>query len=284
MNETLNESSLQTELRQTSRITDINTDEVRELVLYIDEPSFRFREGQSIGVIVPGRDEFGSTQHKRRYSIVKGNEVSSEGGIELTILVRRCFYTDDFSGEQYPGRASNYLCDAKVGENIAITGPYKSPFSIPADKNANIVMIGTGTGIAPFRAFIEQIYKQKGGWEGQVRLFYGAKTGLDLLYMNDQNNDLANYYNEETFRAFNALTKRALSGEEKALENSLKDNLQDAWGLIQKPDTYVFIAGLDNIAPSLDMVMTHAAGSKEAWNNLKQKMKDEGRWSKLLYS
>ena len=284
MNETLNESSLQTELRQTSRITDINTDEVRELVLYIDEPSFRFREGQSIGVIVPGRDEFGSTQHKRRYSIVKGNEVSSEGGIELTILVRRCFYTDDFSGEQYPGRASNYLCDAKVGENIAITGPYKSPFSIPADKNANIVMIGTGTGIAPFRAFIEQIYKQKGGWEGQVRLFYGAKTGLDLLYMNDQNNDLANYYNEETFRAFNALTKRALSGEEKALENSLKDNLQDAWGLIQKPDTYVFIAGLDNIAPSLDMVMTHAAGSKEDWNNLKQKMKDEGRWSKLLYS
>ncbi|HHA18589.1 MAG TPA: oxidoreductase, partial [Methylophaga sp.] len=272
MNETLNESSLQTELRQTSRITDINTDEVRELVLYIDEPSFRFREGQSIGVIVPGRDEFGSTQHKRRYSIVKGNEVSSEGGIELTILVRRCFYTDDFSGEQYPGRASNYLCDAKVGENIAITGPYKSPFSIPADKNANIVMIGTGTGIAPFRAFIEQIYKQKGGWEGQVRLFYGAKTGLDLLYMNDQNNDLANYYNEETFRAFNALTKRALSGEEKALENSLKDNLQDAWGLIQKPDTYVFIACLDNIAPSLDMVMTHAAGSKEAWSNLKQKM------------
>ncbi len=284
MNETLNESSLQTELRQTSRITDINTDEVRELVLYIDEPSFRFREGQSIGVIVPGRDEFGSTQHKRRYSIVKGNEVSSEGGIELTILVRRCFYTDDFSGEQYPGRASNYLCDAKVGENIAITGPYKSPFVIPADKSANIVMIGTGTGIAPFRAFIEQIYKQKGNWEGQVRLFYGAKTGLDLLYMNDQNNDLVNYYNEETFRAFNALTKRALSGEEKALENSLKDNLQDAWGLIQKPDTYVFIAGLDNIAPSLDMVMTHAAGSKEAWNNLKQQMKDEGRWSKLLYS
>ncbi|MBE9525346.1 MAG: oxidoreductase [Proteobacteria bacterium] len=284
MNEILNESSLQAELRHTSRITDINTDEVRELVLYIDEPSFRFREGQSIGVIVPGRDEFGSTQHKRRYSIVKGNEVSSEDGIELTILVRRCFYTDDFSGEQYPGRASNYLCDAKVGENIAITGPYKSPFVIPADKSANIVMIGTGTGIAPFRAFIEQIYKQKGNWEGQVRLFYGAKTGLDLLYMNDQNNDLVNYYNEETFRAFNALTKRALSGEEKALENSLKDNLQDAWGLIQKPDTYVFIAGLDNIAPSLDMVMTHAAGSKEAWNNLKQQMKDEGRWSKLLYS
>ena len=284
MNEILNEPSLQAELRHTSRITDIDTDEVRELVLYIDEPSFRFREGQTIGVVVPGRDEFGSTQHKRRYSIGKGNEVPSEDGIELTILDRRCFYIDDFSGEQYPGRASNYLCDARVGDRILITGPYKSPFSIPADKNANIVMIGTGTGIAPFRAFIEHIYKKLDGWDGQVRLFYGAKTGLDLLYMNDQNNDIANYYNEDTFRAFNALTKRALSGEEKALENSLKDNLQDAWSLIKNPDTYVFVAGLDNIAPSLDMVMIHAAGSKEAWNNLKQKMKDEGRWSTLLYS
>ena len=93
-----------------------------------------------------------------------------------------------------------------------------------------------------------------------------------------------NYYQEDTFRAFNALTNRALSGEEKALENSLKMNIQEAWGLIKQPDTFVFIAGLDNIAPSLDMVMIDAAGSKENWQLLKQKMKDEGRWSTLFYS
>ncbi len=284
MSELLSEPILNAQLRASSRITDAGTDEVRELVLYVDEPSFRFREGQSIGVIVPGKDDFGSTNHKRRYSIVKGNESSSEEGIELTILVRRCFYIDDFNGEQYPGKASNYLCDAKVGDNISITGPYKSPFTIPTDKNANILMIGTGTGIAPFRSFIEHIYKQKGGWNGQVRLFYGAKTGLDLLYMNDKNDDLVNYYHEETFRAFNALTNRALSGEEKALENSLKNNLPDAWDLIQRPDTYVFIAGLEKVAPSLDKVMIEAAGSEDTWNTLKQKIKDGGRWSKLLYS
>ena len=284
MSENISEPSLQAELRATSRITDIETDEVRELVLYIDEPSFRFREGQSIGVMVPGKDEFGSTYHKRKYSIVKGEQVPTEEGVELRILVRRCFYTDDFSGEEYPGRASNYLCDAEVGDSITITGPYRSPFVIPADKNANILMIGTGTGIAPFRAFIGQIYREKGSWEGQVRLFYGAKTGLDLLYMNDHNNDLVNYYQEETFQAFNALTRRPLSGEEKALEHSLEENIHDAWALIKQPDTYVFVAGLDNIAPSLDKVMIDAAGSEEAWNTLKQKMKDEGRWSTLLYS
>ncbi len=284
MNENVIEPSLQAEIRSTSRITDLDTDEVRELVLYVNEPSFRYAKGQSIGVIVPGKDEFGGTGHKRKYSIANDFRQSTDDGVELRLLVRRCFYIDDFSGEEYPGRASNYLCDAKVGDTISITGPYRSPFHMPADKSANILMIGTGTGIAPFRSFIENIYEKQGGWDGQIRLFYGAKTGLDLLYMNDQNNDLVNYYSEDTFRAYNAIADRPLSGEEKALENALKDNLHDAWELINKPNTYVFIAGLENVASSLDMIMIHAAGSEEAWNTLKQKMKKENRWSKLLYS
>ncbi len=74
MSENIMKSSLRTELRATSRITDVDTDEVRELVLYIDEPSFRFREGQAIEVVVPGTDEFGSNEHARKYSIVKGNQ------------------------------------------------------------------------------------------------------------------------------------------------------------------------------------------------------------------
>jgi ferredoxin--NADP+ reductase len=283
MSDKIREATLEAEIRSTSRMTDESTDEVRELLLYIDDPSFRYQNGQSIGVIVPGEDEFGCANHKRRYSIVGDPKDSTEQGLEFRLLVRRCFYIDEFSGEKYPGRASNYLCDAKVGDKILITGPYSSPFNMPEDKNANILMIGTGTGIAPFRSFIEQIYKQQGDWNGQVRLFYGAKTGLDLLYMNDENNDLTNYYQEETFKAYNALTNRHLSGDEKGLENSLKSNIDEVWELINLKNTYVFVAGLSNILPSLDMVMCHAAGSDEKWEQLKQKLITEKRWSKLLY-
>jgi len=283
MSEKQSEQSLAAVVRASSRITDESTDEVIELVLYIDEPSFRYKVGQSIDVIVPGKDEFGSDNHIRRYTIAKGNYPESEEGVELTILVRRCFYVDDFSGEQYPGRASNYLCDAEVGDTISVTGPYRNPFTMPTDKSANMLMIGTGTGIAPFRAFIENIYKQEGGWDGQIKLFYGAKTGLDLLYMNDKNNDLTNYYHEDTFNAYSALADKPLAGDERGLENSLKENLEEAWDLINKPNTYIFIAGLAKISSSLDMVMTHAAGSEQTWNDLKQKLKDEKRLSKLIY-
>jgi ferredoxin--NADP+ reductase len=283
MSEKQIDQSLAAVIRSSSRITDESTDEVRELVIYIDEPSFRYNIGQSIDIIVPGKDDFGSTNHTRRYTIAKGQHPESEEGVELTLLVRRCFYIDDFNGEQYPGRASNYLCDAKVGDTLSITGPYRNPFNMPADKNANLLMIGTGTGIAPFRSFIEHVYKQEGGWNGQVKLFYGAKTGLDLLYMNDKNNDLSNYYQEETFQAYSALADKPLTGEERGLENSLKGNLEDAWDLINQPNTYVFISGLAKISSSLDMVMTHAAGSEQNWKDLKQKLKDEKRLSKLIY-
>jgi len=278
------ESSLTAVLRTSDRITDESTDEVRELTLYVDDPAFRYNEGQSIGVLVPGTDEFGDSHHLRRYSIANSRKNSSEEGMELSLLVRRCFYIDEFNGEKYPGRASNYLCDAKVGEKVTITGPYRNPFSMPSDSSANILMIGTGTGIAPFRAFVEQIYKSKGGWDGQIRLFYGAKSGLDLLYMNDKNDDLTNYYSQDTFQAYNALAGRPLLGEEKGLEKSLQEHIQEAWDLMQHPNTYVFLAGLTNVASSLDKVMSEAAGSEEAWENLKQKLTNENRWSKLLYS
>jgi ferredoxin--NADP+ reductase len=65
---------------------------------------------------------------------------------------------------------------------------------VPEDDTANLLMIGTGTGIAPFRAFIKRIFDQRGGWKGQVRLFYGARSGMELLYMNLVRNDLEHYY------------------------------------------------------------------------------------------
>ena len=144
-------------------------------------------------------------------------------------------------------------------------------------------MIGTGTGVAPFRAFIQRIYEKEGGWEGQIRLFYGARSGMDLLYTNDEQNDLANYYDEKTFRAYKALTSKPLTSSSRALELGLKDNSGEIWDLINDPKTYVFIAGLGKVAAALDRTLAVLAGSEEAWNRLKKNLIDENRWSELIY-
>jgi len=268
-------------IKSSERISPSNTDEIRRIVMHVDEPSFRFREGQSIAVVVPGPHAFGNKYHVRRYSIAGGQ--ADDDGVTMEFLVRRCFYVDEVSGERYPGIASHYLCDAKPGDRITITGPYRSPFTIPQDRSANLVMISTGTGIAPFRAFIQRIYEKEGGWDGQVRLFYGSRTGLDLLYMNDEEDDRTFYYDEKTFRAYQSLTSKPLMSSSQALEMGLRDNAGEVWELINKANTHVFVGGLGKVASVLDRTMTAMAGSAEEWKRMKASMIDEKRWSELIY-
>lgn len=284
MSETELGSAVVAEVVESRRITPETTDEVRHIVLRVNEPSFRYREGQSIGVVVPGPHAFGNKYHMRRYSIANDRNTSNEESVEFSILVRRCFYIDPVNGERYPGVASNFLCDAQVGQSLSVTGPYKSPFNVPSDNRANLVMIGVGTGIAPFRAFMQHIYRQQGGWKGQVRLFYGARTGMDMLYMNDHNSDLKEFFDEETFIAYNALANRPLMSDTVALEQSLDLHVEEAWSLIQRPDTYVCVAGLSKVQKAMDHVFSKAAGTSESWEALKEQMAQQGRWSQLLYS
>lgn len=270
-------------IKDSRRITPEGTDEVRHITLQVNDPAFQFVEGQSIGVVVPGPHPFGNPFHVRRYSIANARSIPLDTGVALDLLVRRCFYIDEVSGERYPGIASNYLCDAQPGACLTISGPYRSPFKMPLDNRSNLLMIGTGTGIAPFRAFAQLIYERRGDWKGQVRLYYGGRSGLDLMYTNDETTDLANYYDEKTFKAFRALGTRPMMTSSQALERGLADNAEDALRLIGEPGTHVFLSGLGQIAAVFDKVMAEQEGSPEDWKAIKERMIDEGRWSELLY-
>jgi ferredoxin--NADP+ reductase len=271
-------------ITESVRITEPARAEVRRIRLSIDDPAFRFSVGQTIGVVVTGPHPMGNRLHTRRYSIASGHKVGEGDRIELELLVRRCFYVDEVSGERYPGIASNFLCDAAAGQRLTITGPYRSPFKAPVDNRSNILMIGTGTGVAPFRGFVQEIYRQRGEWLGQVRLYYGATSGLDLLYRNDADDDLANYYDEKTFAAFRALISKPLSSESDALALALQDTAQQVWDLMQESNTHVYLAGLGRVVETFDKVMEQTAMSPKAWHETRDWIRAQGRWSELIYN
>jgi ferredoxin--NADP+ reductase len=271
-------------VQESTRITPANRDEVRRIRLQVEDPAFRFVEGQTIGVVVPGPHDFGNKYHMRRYSIASTRIAPIGDGLEFELLVRRCFYLDEVSGERYPGIASNYLCDAKPGARITISGPYRSPFRIPQDPRSNLLMIGTGTGVAPFRAFIQHIYRHQPDWQGKVRLFYGARSGMDLFYQNDEQDDLANYYDQKSFQAFKGIISRPLAPEEHALRDPLEAHAAEAWELMQDPNTHVYLAGLGKVVETLDAVMARAAGSEQRWRQTRDALREEGRWFELIYN
>lgn len=270
-------------IQTTRRITPESTAEVRQIVLRINSPALYFLEGQNIGVLTPGPHPYGNKTHHRYYTIANARESADGDGVELELLVRRCFYIDDVSGEEYPGEASNFLCNAQPGDKISLTGPHRSPFQIPADTTCNLLMLGTGTGIAPFRAFLRRIYDEQLQWNGKVRLFYGARTGTEMLYMNDLNQDLATYYDQATFQAIQSLSKGVLKDEGDALQSGVEANAVEIWNLLQDPKTYVYLSGLQKIAAAFDTCMARMAGSETQWQAFKQTLIEDQRWSELTY-
>ena len=266
------------------RITDDSADvEVREIVLEVDRHAFDFQIGQSVGVLVKGPAELGGSEHHRLYTIADTPRPKGKGKPEVTIAVRRCNYIDDYSGEEYAGVNSNYLCDRRPGDTIEITGPFGMPFTVPEDKHANLLLIGLGTGIAPFRALVKHIYSEVGDWKGKVLLLYGAHSGLELLYMNEKRNDFSRYYDEETFEAIKALSPRPNWADPIAWDFAIEDRGEEILLLLDDEHTYVYVAGLAPVRDSLDKLFSILLRSSEAWAKRKAKLIESGRWVELLY-
>ena len=265
------------------RITPESSHEVREITLDLDRPSFDLRLGQSVGILAPGDEAFGKEHHFRLYSVADLPERGARGLPRIKIAVRRCSYVDKYSGEEYPGVASNYLCDRVAGDTITMSGPYGLAFEVPEEMDANLILIGTGTGIAPFRAFVKHLHQNVPEWKGTITLFYGAQSGLELLYMNDEKNDFTQYYDEETFQAFQALSPRPAWAAPIDWDGALAERGAELWELLGQPNTYVYVAGLEKMRGELDEAFTKIAGSEQKWNRRKSELTAGGRWVELLY-
>jgi ferredoxin--NADP+ reductase len=266
------------------RITpEVSGVEVRELTLEIQQSDFDFELGQSIGVLAPGTKEFGQAYHFRLYSIADLPERGGTGLPRIKIAVRRVSYVDQYSGEEYPGVSSNYLCDLVAGDTITMAGPYGLAFEVPEEMDANLILIGTGTGIAPFRAFVKHLYQNVPNWRGTITLFYGARSGLELLYMNDERDDFSQYYDRDTFQAFKALSPRPTWAAPIDWEGTLARRGKQLWSLLGQPNTYVYVAGLEKMRGELDKAFGEIAGSEQKWARRKSELAAGGRWVELLY-
>jgi ferredoxin-NADP reductase len=79
------------------------------------------------------------------------------------------------------GFTSNYLCDMKVGDEIACQGPFGDFILRPPMRDT--VFIATGTGIAPFRSMLHWLLADESRHQGnQLSLVFGNRTEKDIYY------------------------------------------------------------------------------------------------------
>jgi sulfite reductase (NADPH) flavoprotein alpha-component len=111
----------------------------------------------------------------RLYSIASSIKAHAEQ-VHLTVAVVRY----DSHGRKREGVCSSYLAD-RVGETIPCYFHPNKNFKLPEDTNTPIIMVGPGTGIAPFRSFIEE--RKLTGATGKNWLFFGDRSKkTDYLY------------------------------------------------------------------------------------------------------
>ena len=113
------------------------------------------------------------------YSIASSQSVVDE---EVHLTVANVQY--EFNDEQRWGVASNYLSQLSEGDEVLVFVDPNSRFRLPEDHNKDVIMIGPGTGIAPFRAFVQERGAQEAA--GRNWLFFGnPHFTSDFLYQTE---------------------------------------------------------------------------------------------------
>lgn len=114
----------------------------------------------------------------RMYSIAS-SQAEVEEEVHLTVGVVRYPQAD---GTVRSGGASSYLADRLAeGSEVRVFVEHNDNFRLPEDGNTPVIMVGPGTGIAPFRAFIQQ--RDADGASGKNWLFFGnPHFTQDFLY------------------------------------------------------------------------------------------------------
>ncbi|MEL7538491.1 MAG: assimilatory sulfite reductase (NADPH) flavoprotein subunit [Pseudomonadota bacterium] len=116
----------------------------------------------------------------RLYSIASSPLVSED---EVAVTVAAVRY--EAFGRPHWGAASTHLADrTDVGDVLSVYVEANPRFRLPEDPAAAVIMIGPGTGVAPFRAFLE--HRDATGASGKNWLFFGDRNSReDFLYQLD---------------------------------------------------------------------------------------------------
>jgi len=109
---------------------------------------------------------------RRSYSIAVGRALDTPPDARVDIAV-----------SYVPGGAATALFEAlQIGDRVEASGPFGRFCLYPNDANRRYLLVGTGTGVAPYRAMLPQLERQMAQRGVSVVLLQGARNPVELLY------------------------------------------------------------------------------------------------------
>jgi ferredoxin--NADP+ reductase len=214
-----------------------------------------FRAGQSFGVIPPGADQDGKPHKVRLYSIACPSWGEDGQGMRLSTTPKRV--VDEFVAQKaaddvydhslFLGVCSNYLCDLRPGDPVALSGPQGKRFLLPeAADEYDYLFIATGTGIAPFRGMVlELLTRPQGPTSRRIDLVMGTPYTTDLLY-DDLFRTLASEHDN-----FNYHTAISRESEPQYVSGLIDHQMGYFADLLHSEHTLIYVCGLEGMEQGL---------------------------------
>jgi sulfite reductase (NADPH) flavoprotein alpha-component len=212
----------------------------------------------------------------RLYSVASSNAAHNE---EVHLTVARSSFQKN-GATQY-GLASNYLSQLPLGTEVQFYVQKNNLFHLPAD-DKDIIMIGPGTGIAPFRAFVAE--RDARGAEGRNWLFFGDQHfKTDFLYQTEWQNYLETGALNRLDVAFSRDTESKVYVQHKLLKHAA-----EVFNWLQS-GAYFYVCGskkpmsvdVENIL--LQIIAEQSCNGNEFALEYLNILKEEGRYLKDVY-
>ncbi len=213
----------------------------------------------------------------RMYSIASSPAVVGE---EVHLTVADVHYHHD--GKERFGAATRYLFDLAPGASVPVFIDPNDRFRLPADPDTDIILIGPGTGVAPFRAFVQQ--RAETGAGGRQWLFFGNRRRRDdFLYQTEW---------------LQALREGALSRLSVAFSRDqehkiyVQDRLREAgaelWSWLEGGAHLYLCGDADHMAPDvqkalLEIIAEHGKKSADEAANWLKELAKAGRYARDVY-
>ncbi|MFM7365745.1 MAG: ferredoxin--NADP reductase [Cuspidothrix sp.] len=264
---------------------------VQHLKFDLSGGNLRYLEGQSIGIIPPGVDKNGKPEKLRLYSIGSTRHGDNLDDTTVSLCVRQLEYKHPETGETVYGVCSTYLTRLKPGDEVKITGPVGKEMLLPDDPDANIIMLATGTGIAPMRTYLWRMFKDaervanpEYQFDGFAWLLFGVPTTPNILYKEELEAMQEKY--PHNFRLTYAISREQQNaqGGRMYIQDRVADHADELWQLIKNEKTHTYICGLRGMEDGIDAALS-AAAAKEGvkWSDYQKELKKAHRWHVETY-
>lgn len=259
------QARVQGNFRLTAKDADID---IRHVILSFEGHPFPILEGQTLGILPPGTDAAGKPHLPRLYSASspRDGERPNFGNVSLTVK------------REANGVASNFICDLEAGDTVDVTGPFGATFLLPEDPEARLLMICTGTGSAPMRAFTMRRQRTVGEKSGGMTMFFGARSPDTLPYFGPlQKVPQEMLHTHMVFSRLPDRPKEYVQDRMMAEQDVVADLLQDH-------RTHIYVCGLRGMEEGVEKALTNIAESfGMPWAALRDTMRSEGRYHVETY-